>query len=81
MAVTKPDDKAILQGNGETYKSTTTPEFAAGTSLDLSPTAPHDADVPLSAVILWLDEANDQLAFKVKYSDGTVKTGRVDLEA
>jgi hypothetical protein len=33
-----------------------------------------DADMPESSYIAWIDEGTDMLEFKVKYSDGTVKS-------
>lgn len=42
-------------------------------------TAPTDADLKNSSISFWLDETNDALTFRVKYSDGTLKTGTVAL--
>jgi hypothetical protein len=42
-------------------------------------TAPTDADIPNSFVSMWLNEGTNLLTFRVRYSDGTLKTGTVTL--
>ena len=42
-------------------------------------TAPADADLWNNSVSIWLDQANNNLVVKVKYSNGTVKSGTVAL--
>jgi hypothetical protein len=45
-----------------------------------APTSPtDDANMDDSTVSISVDEAQNKLVFKVKYSDGTIKTGNVDL--
>ena len=41
--------------------------------------APTDSDLKNGQVSFWLDETSNDLVFRVKYSDGTLKTGRVAL--
>ena len=38
-----------------------------------------DARVGVSRVNIWVDESGNNLSFKVKYSDGTIKSGTVAL--
>jgi hypothetical protein len=38
-----------------------------------------DGDMGNSEVNIWVDEANDKLKVKVKYSDGTIKSGEIPL--
>ena len=42
-------------------------------------TAPTDADLKESSISFWIDETGNALTFRVKYSDGTLKTGTVAL--
>jgi len=42
-------------------------------------TAPNDSDIPNSHVTIWLDEIGNNLNIRVRYSDGTLKTGVVAL--
>lgn len=48
-------------------------------TLAAPPDEPADATLNDSEVTFWLDEEGDTLNFKVKYSDGTVKSGTVSL--
>ncbi len=41
--------------------------------------APIDGDIPNSHVTAYLDEVGNTLTFRVRYSDGTLKTGTVAL--
>ena len=43
----------------------------------LDTSAVADADLAIGCCQLWLDEALDEIRVKVKYSDGSVKTGTV----
>lgn len=40
---------------------------------------PADSDIDNSGVIFWVDEATGKLMIKLKYANGTVKTGEVTL--
>lgn len=45
-----------------------------------APTSPtSDSNMDNSTVSISVDEAQNKLVLKVKYSDGTIKTGNVDL--
>lgn len=41
--------------------------------------APTDGDIPNSCLTMRLDEAGDEISIRVRYSDGTLKTGVVAL--
>lgn len=49
------------------------------TIVGVNSSAVADGDLGNGEVNFWVDETNDKLVFKVKYSDGTVKSGSVDL--
>lgn len=40
---------------------------------------PADEELRNSTIIFYVDERNNQLKVKVKYADGTIKTGVVRL--
>jgi hypothetical protein len=42
-------------------------------------TAPADGDIPNSYISAWLNEGANQLTFRVRYSDGTLKTATLAL--
>lgn len=42
-------------------------------------TAPDDGAVNSSSVTMWVDEVANELKFRIRYSDGTLKTGTVAL--
>lgn len=50
-----------------------------GAYIHAPPSAPPSADMNNSTVSMHVDEALNKLTFTVKYSDGTVKTGTVNL--
>ncbi len=53
---------------------------SVSTILGVANAANADADLGAGEVNIWVDEANNALNFKVKYSDGiTVKSGSVAL--
>ena len=60
------DAKAQIHGSGSTI-------------LGAANSAVNDADLGNGQVNIWVDEAANNLTFKVKYSDGTVKSGTVSL--
>lgn len=41
--------------------------------------APNDGDMQNQETVIWVDEAGNNLTFKVKYSGGTIKSGTVAL--
>lgn len=47
--------------------------------MTVPPTAPTDSDIPNSTMDLRLNEAANQLSIRVRYSDGTLHTGTVNL--
>lgn len=49
------------------------------TILGVNSSANADVDLSNGEVNIWVDETNDELEFKVKYSNGTVKSGTVSL--
>ena len=61
--------------------------YAAGTSgqtsslgnAKVATAAPTDANLNTGTVTFYLDEGGDKLMVRVKYSDGTLKTGEVAL--
>ncbi len=42
-------------------------------------TPPNDSDIPNQQVSIWLDEGAPQLVFRVRMSDGSLKTGTLAL--
>ncbi len=50
-----------------------------GSIIGLSPTAPTDDSLPNSSIGLWVGELSDTLTFRVRYSDGTLKTATLPL--
>lgn len=52
---------------------------SAGVFVHAPDSAPDTTDMNNSTTAMHLDEAQNKLTFTVKYSDGTVKTGTVDL--
>lgn len=53
--------------------------LSAQTVLDVDDEELADGNMSDSQVNIWLDEASDELNIKVKYSDGTVRSGVVAL--
>lgn len=47
--------------------------------LEAKPYAPEDARLGMSEAWFYVDEAADKLHVRVRYSDGTLKTGEVTL--
>lgn len=41
--------------------------------------ATDDSDLGNKEIDFWIDESNNKLEIKVKYSDGTIKTGNINL--
>jgi hypothetical protein len=41
--------------------------------------APTDANIPPNHCFIWLNEGANLLTFRVRYSNGTLKTGTVAL--
>jgi hypothetical protein len=52
---------------------------AAAVALGAPSSAPTDANLNNSNISFWLDETNNKLKVRVKYSDGTLKTATIDL--
>lgn len=48
-------------------------------SYGVANTPPNDDDIQDSHITAYLDEVGDQLIFRVRYSDGTLKTGTIAL--
>jgi len=68
-------DQIVLGATAAQTGTNATRMYCFGTS-----TAPTDSTIPTSGITLWLDEAGNNLKFRVRYSDGvTLKTGTVAL--
>lgn len=48
-------------------------------SYGVADTPPNDQDIPNGHMTAYLDETGDQIIFRVRYSDGTLKTGTIAL--
>jgi len=53
--------------------------FITDTILKVDTSAEADASLKNKEVNIWLDETGNNLVFKVKFSDGTIKSGTVAL--
>jgi hypothetical protein len=69
-----PDDLTLTSNAIDllALKGTSTPPIAA---VHAPSTAPVDGDLPNNSIVPSIDETNDALDFRVKYSDGTLQTG------
>lgn len=69
-----PDDLTLTSNAIDllALKGTTTPPIAA---VFAPSTAPVDGDLPVNFIVPSIDETNDALDFRVKYSDGSLQTG------
>jgi hypothetical protein len=52
---------------------------AAAVALGAPSSAPTDANLNNSNICFWLDETNNKLKVRLKYSNGTLKTATIDL--
>jgi len=59
---------------GSAIKTTGTTVFLKAPAAD-----PGAGTLDRGEVTIWLDEANHELEFRVKYSGGTDKTGKISL--
>lgn len=50
-----------------------------GQVFGLSPVSPTDDSLPNSSIGMWVNELTDELIFRVRYSDGTLKEGVLAL--
>ena len=51
----------------------------AGYALIFSNAAPTDGNIPNRGIVIWIDQVNHLLKFRVRYSDGTLKSGQISL--
>jgi hypothetical protein len=74
---------AAIFAGGNVGIGTTTPKFllhvAGALAYAVPSSAPTDGDLSNGQVTAWVDETNNLLKFRVKYSGGTLKTGSVAL--
>ena len=74
-AASAPHDDAVALGRGVT--TTTTDQVNIGTKralLGAPNSAPADADLINGQISFWLNEADNTIVIKAKYSTGVVKT-------
>jgi hypothetical protein len=74
----------IKTETGNVGISNSSPNFvlhtsAAAVALSAPSSAPTDANLNNSNISFWLDETNNKLKVRVKYSNGTLKTATIDL--
>lgn len=51
-----------------------------GFSIVLTNSAPVDGNIPAKGVVIWIDQAANQLKFRIRYSDGTtLKSGAINI--
>jgi len=53
--------------------------ISSGLGIAVPNAAPTDGDIPNGYVVPYLDESGNLLKFRVRYSDGTLKTGSIAL--
>ena len=86
LAIFSPDENQLLglswngsNINGQVTCSQNLLLNGVRTFIHAPNSAPTDADIPNSTIAIRLDEAANQISLRVRYSDGTLKTGTINL--
>ncbi len=83
MQLSAVADRSHVHGYSATAVSFAQPDafitYALRPFLSAPNTAVADGDMKDGSISFWIDEINDDLVFRVKYSDGTLKTGTMPL--